>query len=178
MLVDERTNRNKKLKKMFYLLFGLILLLFILFLTGRKSVHHEIIIHSDTETVWNVIINMEEYPNWNPVMELLEGTLIQGNQVKYLLTPDENTAIEVRATIAQLTAEKILKHTGGNRLVFSFRHVYLVEEINETVKVTIHEDYRGIAVNFWNIKPIEKAYERLNYALKERSEHVFSTKAK
>jgi hypothetical protein len=32
--------------------------------------------------------------------------------------------------------------------------------------------------NFWNIKPIEKAYERLNYALKERSEHVFSTKAK
>ena len=106
MLVDKRTNRNKKLKKMLYLLFGLILLLFILFLTGRKSVHHEIIIHSDTETVWNVIINMDEYPNWNPVMELLEGTLIQGNQVKYLLTPNENTAIEVRATVARLTAEK------------------------------------------------------------------------
>lgn len=95
---------------MFYLLFGLILLLFILFLTGRKSVHHEIIIHSDTETVWNVIINMDKYPNWNPVVELLEGTLIQGNQVKYLLTPDEDTAIEVRATVAQLTAEKILNH--------------------------------------------------------------------
>ena len=164
------------MKVMLYILIGIVLLLIILYLTGRKSVHNEVIIHSKPEIVWNVIIDMKEYPNWNPVIRLLEGEVIEGNKVKYGLTQDEKKEIEIRATVVQLTEGKLLNQKGGNPLIFSFNYTYRLEKINESVKVTIHEEYSGIAVNFWNTKPIENAYERLNNALKERCENSSSIK--
>jgi len=42
-------------------------------------------------------------------------------------------------------------------------------EIKEGNKVK-YEDYAGIAVNFWNPKPVQAAYQRLNEAIKKRAE--------
>ena len=155
-----------------YVLIGAFSLLFILWLTGRKSVHHEVNIQASPETVWKVITDMDQYPQWNPVMRLLEGKVEQGNQVKYLLTQDEDTQIEIRATIAQLIPEQLMRNTGGNPLLFSFDHTYTLQVNAALVKVIIHENYTGIGVNFWNTGPIKEAYRRLNIALKERCENA------
>ncbi|MEM7105725.1 MAG: hypothetical protein AAF502_21485 [Bacteroidota bacterium] len=61
------------MKKMMYIVIGILSLLVVLVLTGRKSVHHEIIINAYPEQVWEVLSTTGKYPEWNPVMQLVEG---------------------------------------------------------------------------------------------------------
>lgn len=158
------------MKKLMYIVLALLVVLIILVFTGNKSVHHEITINADPEKVWDILTNMDEYPSWNPVMELLEGTVQEGNKVKYKFTQDENTSSEIGATVLQVTPNKLLNQKGGIPLVLTFNHKYMLERTGNSTKVTIHEDYKGIGVNFWNPKSVEEAYKRLNIALKERVE--------
>lgn len=55
---------------------------------SSKSVHHEITINAAPEKVWKALIETDDYPNWNPVMELVEGKVQEGNKVKYKFTQD------------------------------------------------------------------------------------------
>jgi len=159
------------MKKMTYLILGIILLSGVLVFTGRKSVHHEIIIQANPDEIWNVLTNMEAYPEWNPTMELLEGSIDEGTKVRYKFTQDENTSSEIDATVYKALTNELLNQKGGIPLVLTFNHKYLLKQTeNNTTKVIIHEDYRGIGVNFWDPQPVEEAYKRLNLALKERVE--------
>jgi len=158
------------MKKLMYIVLGILAVLIILVFTGNKSVHHEISINADPEKVWDILTNMDEYPSWNPVMELLEGTVQEGNKVKYKFTQDENTTSEIGATVLQVTPNKLLNQKGGIPLVLTFNHKYILESAGNSTKVIIHEDYRGIGVNFWNPQPVEEVYKRLNIALKNRVE--------
>jgi len=158
------------MKKLMYIVIGILSVLIILVFTGNKSVHHEITINADPEKVWDILTNMDEYPSWNPVMELLEGTVQEGNKVKYKFTQDENTTSEIGATVLQVTPNKLLNQKGGIPLVLTFNHKYILESTGNSTKVIIHEDYTGIGVNFWNPQPVQEAYKRLNIALKNQVE--------
>ncbi len=153
-----------------FIAIGIVALISLLILFGRKSVHHEITISASPEKVWKVLTDMDKFPEWNPVMELLEGEVKEGNQVKYQFTQDENSESEIGATIKEIIPNKLLNQNGGIPLLLTFDHRYILAPMGEQTKVIIHEDYRGIGVNFWNPKPVEEAYERLNKALKLRVE--------
>ncbi len=158
------------MKKLMYIIVGIIALLVVLVLTGRKSVHHEIIINASPEKVWEVLTDTEGYANWNPVMKLLEGEVKEGNKVKYQFIQDSDNISEIGATVVQIRPNEVLNQKGGIPLVLTYNHKYLLESAGNSTTVTIHEDYRGIFVNFWNPKPVEEAYKRLNIALKEQVE--------
>lgn len=155
-----------------YILLSVLALLIILVITGRKSVHHEITINATPAEVWNTLYNMSDYPNWNPVMQLMDGTVQEGNKVKYKFTQDENTSSEITSTVVKVEPYKLLNQKGGIPLVLTFNHKYILEPSGNGTKVTIHEDYTGIGVNFWNPQPVEEAYKRLNNALKNRVEQL------
>jgi hypothetical protein len=52
----------------------------------------------------------------------------------------------------------------------SFDHQYILQSSGNGTKLTIHEDYSGIGVTFWNPAPVGEAYVRLSEAIKKRSE--------
>ncbi len=148
----------------------LVVVLFVLYFLGKKSIHHEISINASPEKVWKVLTNMDDYDEWNPTMKLVNGDVKVGNKVTYQFTQDENNISEIPATVKQLIPNKLLNQSGGIPFVLTYNHKYILELENDGTKVTIHEDYRGIGVNFWNPKLVELAYKRLNKALKERAE--------
>ena len=158
------------MKKLMIIALGILAVLIILIFTGNKSVHHEITINAAPEKVWKTLIEMGEYPNWNPTMELLEGSVQEGNKVKYRFTQDENTSSEIEATVVEIIPSTLLNQKGGIPLVLTFDHKYVLESTGDSTQVIIHEEYRGIGVNFWNPQPVEEAYKRLNIALKNRVE--------
>lgn len=158
------------MKKLMYIVLGILVVLIILVFTGNKSVHHEITINAAPEKIWKALIEMDDYPNWNPVMELLEGKVQEGERVKYKFTQDKSTVSEIGATVIQVTPNELLNQKGGIPLVLTFNHKYLIEPVGNSTKLTIHEDYKGIGVNFWNPQPVEEAYKRLNFALKKKVE--------
>lgn len=152
------------------ILIGLLVVIVILILTGRKSVHHEISINASPERVWQVLTDMASYDEWNPTMKLVQGEVTEGNKVIYQFTQDAENASEIPANVKQIIPNALLNQTGGIPLVLTFNHKYILEPVDGGTKVTIHEDYRGIGVNFWNPGPVQNAYERLNIALKKRAE--------
>lgn len=149
---------------------GVIVVIIILIFTGRKSVHHEITIEAPSQKVWETLINMSEYPNWNPVMKLIDGEVKEGCKVKYQFIQDADNISEIPASVIQIVPKELLNQKGGLPLILTFNHKYILESSGNSTRVTIHEDYRGIGVNFWNPKPVEEAYARLNFALKKRLE--------
>lgn len=148
----------------------LVVIFLVLYFLGKKSVHHEISINATPQKVWKVLTNMSAYDEWNPTMKLVNGEIKVGNKVTYQFTQDENNISEIPATVKQIIPNKLLNQSGGIPFVLTYNHKYILEPENGGTKVTIHEDYSGIGVNFWNPKPVELAYERLNKALKERAE--------
>lgn len=114
--------------------------------------------------------NTEAYPEWNPTMQLVKGKVEEDSKVTYKFTQDDNNSYEIPVTVKQINPNVLLNQTGGYPFILSYNHKYVLEALGNTTKVTIHEDYRGVGVNFWNPKPVEIAYGRLNEALKKRAE--------
>ena len=153
-----------------YIVLAILVLGVILVITGRKSVHHEIEIDAPKDLVWQVLTDMDKYAEWNPTMLLLEGEIKEGNKVKYRFTQDKDNISEMGATVAEVKSNELLNQKGGLPLVITFDHKYMLSGEGDKSKLTIHEDYSGIYVNFWNPAPVEEAYARLNRALKMRAE--------
>ena len=161
------------MKKLMYIAIGVIAILLILILTGRKSVRSEIIIESTPENVWKVLTEMNKYPEWNPTMQIVSGTLKEGNKVTYKFTQDTDNSYDIPVMVKQIEPNKLLNQTGGYPFILAYNHKYILEPEGNSTKVIIHEGYRGVGVNFWNPKPVEQAYIRLNKALKARVESSF-----
>lgn len=145
-------------------------ILVVLYFTGKKSVHNEVIINASAEKVWKVLTDFEQYTEWNPTMQLVKGDVKKGNSVTYLFTQDKENKSEIPAKVREIVPNELLNQHGGIPFVLTYNHRYILESQGDKTKVIIHEDYRGIGVNFWNPKPVEEAYKRLNKALKLRVE--------
>lgn len=153
-------------------LFAVIAILIILYLLGKKSAHHEIQIDASPKKVWSVLIDTDNYDSWNPVMKLLEGTVKEGNQVKYQFTQDAENISEIPSNVKKIVPDELLNQGGGMPFILTFDHKYILEPSGNGTKLTIHEDYAGVYVNFWNPAPVEAAYGRLNEAIKQRVESL------
>jgi len=148
----------------------LTVLLVTLYYLGKKSVHHEILISASPEKVWSILIDTQKYDKWNPVMKLLEGEVKEGNKVKYQFTQDADNVSEIPSKVKKVIPNELLNQGGGMPILLTFDHRYKLEPAGDWTKLIIHEDYRGIGVNFWNPAPVEAAYGRLNEAIKKRAE--------
>ena len=158
--------------KLLIILLAIILILMILYFLGRKSVHHEIGINASPEKVWSILIDTDNYELWNPVMKLLEGEVKEGQRVKYRFTQDAENTSEIPSKVKKLIPNKLLNQGGGLPMFLTFDHKYILEPSANGTLLTIHEDYSGIGVNFWNPTPVEAAYQRLNEAIKKRAESL------
>lgn len=144
----------------------------VLLFTGRKSVHSEIVISAQPKDVWQVLMDKENYREWNPVLIPLTGELKEGEKVRYEFNQDENTKSEMTSKVLKIEARKLLNQGGGIPGALTFNHKYILRNVVNGTQVIIHEDYQGIGVNFWNPAPVEEAYELLNEALKSRTESL------
>ncbi len=158
--------------KLLIIVLVVIIILVMLYFTGNKSVHHEITINASPEKAWTVLTNTADYDTWNPVMRLLEGEIKEGNKVKYQFTQDADNVSQIASKIKKVIPNKLLNQGGGMPMLLTFDHKYILEPSGNATKLIIHEDYRGIGVNFWNPNPVEEAYGRLNQAMKKRVESL------
>lgn len=161
------------MKILAYILAVLAIALCVLYFTGRKAAHSEIMIDAPVEKVWQVIRDTQSYPEWNSVMQLKRGNVAEGSELVYTFTQDEETQYDVKIKVKQIIDNKLLNQVGGIPAILTYDHRYALEpsDGNKT-KLTIHEDYRGAYVNFWNPELVEKAYQRLNENIKTRSESL------
>ncbi|MEL6254461.1 MAG: SRPBCC family protein [Bacteroidota bacterium] len=146
----------------------LLLILIVVYAVGRKSAHAEIMIPATKEKIWNVLTDASAVKEWNTILIPLEGTYAEGNKIKYEFRQEGKEPAIMDATVAKMLKEELLNQKGGLPLVITFDHKYMLEEVEGGTKLTIHEEYRGLMVPFWDPSGVEKAYAKLADALKKR----------
>lgn len=151
---------------------ALIAVLAILYLAGRKSAHSEITIAASPAEVWAVLTDTDKIKDWNPVLIPIGGELKEGATVTYEFHQDDTTSSQMPAKVKRMVAGELLNQGGGMPGILTFDHKYILEAVGTDTRVTIHEEYRGIYVPFWNPAPVELAYHRLAEALKDRVLHL------
>ena len=144
-----------------------------LMLIGKKSVHSKISINATPNQVWEVITNTAQYNEWNSVMLLLEGSIKEGNLVKYRFMQEEGKQYDIPIRVKKIIPSSLLNQGGGTFGIITFDHTYSLEEKEGKTELIIHEDYQGVFVPFWNPAPVEKAYDRLNKDIKNRVESLY-----
>lgn len=147
----------------------LIVVIALLAITGKSSVHQEILIQSTPEKVWNTLLNTGDY-SWNPVMQLQHGELEEGQKVTYLFTQDEETSYEINTKVIEITKDSLLHQRGGVPMIITFNHKYILQKNDSGTLLIIHEDYSGIYTHFWNTAAVNDAYARLANAIKKQAE--------
>lgn len=141
----------------------------LLAVTGKSSVHQEVLIQSTPDKVWNTLMNTGDY-SWNPVMQLQHGDLEEGQKVTYLFTQDEETSYEINTKVVEITKDSLLHQRGGVPMIITFNHKYILQKKDSGTLLIIHEDYSGIYTHFWNTAAVNDAYARLGNAIKKQVE--------
>lgn len=146
---------------------ALITLLIIMYLSGRKSVHSELVIETSPQEVWKVLMDIKGYPDWNRVLLPVSGSIEEGHVLPYQLIQPGGQALEIKLKVLRSMPAKLLNQYGGVPGLFTFDHRYMLEAEGEHTKVIIHEDFRGIGVLFYDVNWLDEAYTDLLRSLRD-----------
>ena len=142
------------------------------FMLGCATVSNEIVIDATPEQVWNVLIETEKYPEWNPVMTKVSGRHEIGKELVFTIAGMGDKPIDMRAIAFKIEDQKYLEQKGGTWGMMTFHHQYILEKVDKGTKVTQREGYSGLGLLFWDHTMMNQIYQNSNEALKKRVESL------
>ena len=141
-----------------------------------KENRNEIEIQSTPERVWDVLADLDKYPEWNPLLCRAEGKLVVGEKVK-LTAKSASSDMKLLCTVTRVELNRQFSWTFHVVLPFLFRgeHIFKIEPIDKhKVRFIDREVFHGLLVPLQaknletNAKP---AMIAMGKALKERVEN-------
>lgn len=137
----------------------------------QKNIFTEIEIQAPTNVVWDVLMDNQSYPQWNPYHVKVEGTLKVGEELTLEIHKPNGSEIHIEPVVMELIPFELLSWGGGIKGIFHGKHVFELHQISEFKTHLIHkETFAGIAIPFAELDTIEEGYHLMNEALKQRIE--------
>ena len=140
---------------------------------SKKSVKTEIVIPVDADVVWSVLMDGNNYNQWNPVLTPQSDSFQIGETISYHWNLPGGESIEVEAKIVELVERELLHQRGGTVGLLTFNHRYQLYSEETGTRVVQSEAYRGIGVWFWDAHQMGLEYQKVNQALRE---HVIDSR--
>ncbi len=141
-----------------------------------KEIRSEIIIHSSISKVWRIFTDFNSYPEWNPFIASLTGSVAVGNIINIMLTPPDAKPMKFSPRISKYTENSELRWLGHLFIpgLFDGEHIFELKDNNDgTVLFIQREIFNGILVNMFK-KMLDdntkRGFESMNNKLKEKSE--------
>ena len=138
-----------------------------------KELKTEIIINASKEEVWNVLTHYESYPEWNPLIQKIEGDRHVGGKLRNTLILNGKTSV-FKPKILKWEENNHFEWLGGTALIFTGRHYFILEEVGPNQTKLIHGERFGGLLCPIIMRQIGEATQQgflaLNRALKERVE--------
>ena len=135
---------------------------------GCKSVDAQLTIPASPEKIWSILMDGDNYGEWNPVLVQVEGEFREGATLTYQMMTESGEAAEVEARVVKLDPRRELNQAGGYWGILTFDHHWILESVEGGTRVTQHEDYTGVGVLFFDPSWFEAAYGRGNRNLRDR----------
>lgn len=141
-----------------------------------KSLYTEIIIDAPREKVWEILMDFEEYGNWNPFITQISGSTKVGGKLSVKLQQPEGKAFTFKPRVVVCEKAEEFKWQGHMIVpgIFDGEHCFKLKPVegNKT-KLIQRENFKGILLKYlWkdlNTKTV-RGFELMNSALKERAE--------
>lgn len=142
-----------------------------------------IIIDAPPEAVWQVLTDTERYPEWNPYISRLEGTLALGETVEIEAVQEDGSRGTIPVVIVAFEPNRKLMWHGGSLPMGRGEHRYILEAHQQDqngeaqTRLTHSETWSGVIVGKFTLHqfaPFAWGYPAQNKALKERVEGAAS----
>ena len=142
-----------------------------------RTIHTEIGIGAPAEKVWDVLMAVDKWAEWNPFLSA-SGRFGAGERVVVTFTPPGKSAMTMRPTIVKLEAGRELRWLGslGIRGLFDGEHGFrVVPEDVGRCRFEQFETFSGLLVApvMWMVgDATRRGFEAMNRALKARAESI------
>ena len=140
-----------------------------------KELRTEIIINASPEKVWQVLTDLDKYPEWNPFICHAIGKVETGKTVDINFQPDGNGLI-LHCTVTKFQPNRELswEYHVTHSLLFRGEHIFAIEPLGENrVHFIEREVFNGLLV-FTQAKDIDTntkiGFEVMDKALRARAE--------
>jgi hypothetical protein len=143
-----------------------------------KKIETEIIIDSNISTVWNVLTDFENHPQWNPFIKSIKGEKVVGKNLTVSLSPPGGKGMTFKPVIIKYEPLKELRWKGklGVKGIFDGEHFFILEELNKEQTKFMHgEIFSGILVSLWGstLSKTKEGFELMNESIKNECERKY-----
>lgn len=140
-----------------------------------RHIRTEIVINSDPETVWQKLMDFENYSKWNPFIRSVSGEKAMGEKLVIEIQPPNGSKMTFKPVIQEFIPNQKLKWlgTGPIKGLFDGEHSFQLESQGEGQTKFIHEEkFTGLLVGLLNktLDKTEQGFIQMNEALKKVSE--------
>ena len=129
-------------------------------------------INASTDIIWNILTDAPSYPEWDPGMDRIEGTIALGNKLTIYtkLSPDKAFPV----TVTDIAARQSMTWSSGMPLgLFKGERTFtLAQQSGGSVKFTVREVFSGLLLPLMgrSLPDLTSTFEEFVAGLKKRAE--------
>ncbi|WP_255167806.1 SRPBCC domain-containing protein [Natrononativus amylolyticus] len=132
-------------------------------------------IDAPPEVVWEVLLEFDTYPEWNPFVRSIEGVPIRGERLEIRIEPPGARGMTFRPEVVVAEENRRLAWLGRLVVPFAFDgyHEFRLEPIGDGDRTRLlqRETFRGALVPvLLDRDRIRRGFEAMNGAVRERAE--------
>jgi hypothetical protein len=140
-----------------------------------KNIQTEILINTDITKVWDVLMNFDSYPKWNPFITSIIGEQKLGNRLTVSINPPGGKGMTFKPTILSLESNKEFRWKGklGITGIFDGEHYFILEFLeNDKTKFIHGETFSGLLVPLVGtmLDKTQKGFQLMNESIKNECE--------
>jgi hypothetical protein len=140
-----------------------------------KEIRTEIDIRASADRVWEVLTDIERYPEWNPFITRASGDLREGGRLRVRIEPPGRKPMHFRPVVQRLEEGRTVSWRGRFLLpgLFTGVHTFELEPGPDGVRLVQSERFSGILVPLiWKVMEpaIRTGFSGMNQELKARAE--------
>lgn len=128
-------------------------------------------IPAPVETVWEVLLDFTQYPNWNPFIPFIEGKAVVGERLTIHVIPPGTKGMRFNPVVTQCDPLTYFAWKGSLGIpgLFEGHHQFQLIAASDTTTTFIHkEDFKGILLFLLSKSATLKGFEAMNTALYNR----------
>ena len=140
------------------------------------KIETEITINASVAAVWDILMNFNNYPNWNPFIQSIKGEAKVGSRLENTICLKPNQAQVFKPIIQVVNAQQEFRWLGSLWLkgLFDGEHYFKLEKLPNNQTRLIHgERFSGILSGLIMAMirtDTQRGFEKMNQALKKEVE--------
>ena len=145
------------------------------------ELHSEIEIAATPEVVWAHLVDVDSYPDWNPFITSLTGSVRLGARLSVRMEPPGGRPMTFRPRVSELVEGRVLAWLGhlGMPGLFDGRHRFELTPNGSSTHLVQAETFRGLLVPLLRRRLDEQTHPgfvAMNVALARRAESTAASR--